>query len=125
MDKPLILHIEDDRIYAAIVRSFLESQGFRYHQESSGEEGFKKIREKQPALVLLDIGLPQMDGFEVLKRIRDDSELYHIPVFMLSRLSDKEDVLKSFALGANQYLVKQQHPMNDLRHHISRQLAIE
>jgi len=65
-----------------------------------------------------------MDGFQVLQEIRDDSDTFMIPVFIVTRLCDREDVARAFALGANQYLVKQQHPIDDLVHHIERQLAV-
>lgn len=124
MEKPLIALIEDDRFYASIVISHLESLGYRVFHETNGEDGLRKIKEKQPQLVLLDIGLPAMDGFQVLQEIRDDSDTFMIPVFIVTRLCDREDVARAFALGANQYLVKQQHPIDDLVHHVERQLAV-
>lgn len=124
MESPLIAIIEDDRFYASIVSSRLESLGYRVFHETNGEDGLRKVKEKTPQLVLLDIGLPGMDGFQVLQGIRDDSETFMIPVFMVTRLCDREDVARAFALGANQYLVKNQHPIEDLVHHIERQLAV-
>lgn len=124
MEQPLIAIIEDDRFYASIIASHLEALGYRTFHETNGEEGLRKIKEKMPQLVLLDIGLPNLDGFQVLQAIRDDSETFTIPVFMVTRLCDREDVARAFALGANQYLVKNQHPINDIIHHVERQLAV-
>lgn len=124
MEKPLIYFVEDDRVYAAFLQKQLEAHGYRCLHDSSGEEAQRKIREKQPDLVLLDIGLPTTDGFEILKRIRDDSDTYRIPVMMLSRLSEREDIARAFALGANQYLIKMHHTPSDILGHIDRQLRI-
>lgn len=124
MEKPLIAIIEDDRFYASIVISHLENLGYRTFHETNGEEGLRKVKERLPQLVLLDIGLPNLDGFQILQGIRDDSDTYATPVFMVTRLCDSEDVARAFALGANQYLVKNQHPIEDLIHHIERQLAV-
>jgi len=71
-----------------------------------GEEGIKKIKEEKPGLVLLDLILPGIDGFEVLTKMREDPSLSSIPVIILSNLGQKEDVERGLKLGAADYLIK-------------------
>ena len=71
-----------------------------------GEEGIKKIKEEKPDLVLLDLILPGIDGFEVLSQMKKESALVSIPVIILSNLGQKDDVEKGLKMGAVDYLIK-------------------
>jgi two-component system KDP operon response regulator KdpE len=102
-----ILIIEDDPLQADVVRLLLEQDGFNTIIASDGSEGLRRLYETQPDLVLLDLMLPQMDGWEVCKRIR---ELSIVPVIiMTSRRSDDEKI-KGLRLGADDYIVKPFNP---------------
>ena len=71
-----------------------------------GEEGIKKIKEEKPDLILLDLILPGIDGFEVLSKKKEDPALASIPVIILSNLGQKDDVEKGLKMGAVDYLIK-------------------
>jgi DNA-binding response OmpR family regulator len=103
----MILIIEDDPLQAEVVRLLLEHNGFEVAHALDGAEGLRKLYEIQPDLVVLDLMLPQIDGWEVCRRIR---EMSTVPiVIMTSRKSDEEKV-KGLRLGADDYVVKPFNP---------------
>jgi DNA-binding response OmpR family regulator len=101
-----ILLVEDDEFLAELYATKLKMDGYQVFLAVDGEKGLKQIKEKRPDLVLLDIILPKMDGFEVLKNLKSDKVLSTIPVILLTNLSQKDEVKKGLALGANDYLIK-------------------
>ncbi|HVM90662.1 MAG TPA: response regulator [Verrucomicrobiae bacterium] len=121
MSERVILHVEDDKLYSDIIRKALEAQGFSVQHVSSGEEALRRAASAD--LVLLDIGLPQKDGFDVLEELKAQPETRAVPVVMLSRLSAKEDVDECRSLGCAEYLIKTQHSPEDIANHVRRILA--
>lgn len=101
-----ILIIEDDKFLRELIARKLNKESYETSEAIDGEEGIKKIKEEKPSLVLLDLILPGIDGFEVLSRMRDDPTLAQIPVIILSNLGQKEDVERGLKLGAVDYLIK-------------------
>ena len=101
-----ILIIEDDKFLRELICQKLIKEGYEVCEAIDGEEGVKKIKEAKPDLVLLDLILPGIDGFEVLSKIKEDPETKSIPVIILSNLGQKEDVEKGLKLGAADYLIK-------------------
>ena len=101
-----ILIIEDDKFLRDLIARKLTEEGFEISEAVNGEEGIKKIKEGKPDLVLLDLILPGIDGFEVLRKIKEEPQLARIPVIILSHLGQKEDVEKGMKLGASDYLIK-------------------
>ena len=101
-----ILIIEDDKFLRELIAKKLIKEGYEISEAVDGEEGMKKVKEEKPDLVLLDLILPGIDGFEVLSRMREESALTSIPVIILSNLGQKEDVEKGLKLGAVDYLIK-------------------
>jgi len=101
-----ILIVEDDKFLRELIVQKLVREGFKISEAIDGEEGIKKIKEEKPDLVLLDLILPGIDGFEVLSRMKEESVLTSIPVIILSNLGQKEDVEKGMKLGAADYLIK-------------------
>ena len=101
-----ILVIEDDKFLRELIAKKLIKEGYETSEAVDGEEGIKKIKEEKPDLILLDLILPGIDGFEVLSRMREDSTTNSIPVIILSNLGQKEDVEKGLKLGAVDYLIK-------------------
>jgi DNA-binding response OmpR family regulator len=101
-----ILVIEDDKFLRELISQKLEKEGYNILEAVDGENGFKTAKEQKPNLVLLDLILPGIDGFEVLSRMKADPELSKIPVIILSNLGQKEDVEKGLKLGAVDYLIK-------------------
>jgi len=101
-----ILIIEDDKFLRELITKKLLKEGYETSGAVDGEEGIKKVKEEKPDLVLLDLILPGIDGFEVLSKMKDDPGLSLIPVIILSNLGQKDDVERGFKLGAIDYLIK-------------------
>jgi len=101
-----ILIIEDDKFLRELIAKKLIKEGYEISEAVDGEEGMKKVKEEKPDLVLLDLILPGIDGFEVLSRMREESALASIPVIILSNLGQREDVEKGLRMGAVDYLIK-------------------
>ena len=101
-----ILLVEDDEFLAELYATKLNLEGFEVSLAVDGEKGLKMTGEEMPDLVLLDIILPKMDGFEVLKQLKADAKTKPIPVILLTNLSQKDEVKKGLELGAIDYLIK-------------------
>jgi len=101
-----VLIVEDDRFLRELLIRKLEGQGFIISTAVEGKEALSKAKEELPQLILLDLILPGIDGFEVLKQIKEDSQINKIPVIILSNLGQQEEVEKGLKLGAADYLVK-------------------
>jgi DNA-binding response OmpR family regulator len=106
MSKGTILIVEDQQGFRRIYRDVLENDGYQVIEAEDGEAGWTAAKEKKPNLILLDLGLPKIDGFEVLKRIRAHEETKTIPVIIFSVLGEQKDVNRGLELGANDYTVK-------------------
>lgn len=99
----LVLVVEDDRHIAALVKTYLVREGFRAEIALDGEEGLALARRLNPCLVVLDLMLPRMDGWEVCRELRASSDM---PVLMLTARGEEVDRLLGFALAADDYVVK-------------------
>lgn len=101
-----ILLVEDDPFLIDIYTTRLKEAGFAVVVALDGQEALNKIKKEKPDLVLLDIVLPQIDGWEILREIKSDQNLKDLPVIILSNLGQKEEVEKGVTLGASRYLIK-------------------
>jgi DNA-binding response OmpR family regulator len=101
-----ILVIEDDKFLRELITQKIAKEGYKVLGAIDGEDGIKKIKSEKPDLVLLDLILPGIDGFEVLTRMKEDQTISSIPVIILSNLGQKEDVERGLKLGAADYLIK-------------------
>jgi two-component system alkaline phosphatase synthesis response regulator PhoP len=101
-----ILLIEDNPGFQFCYRNALEDDGYTVLEALDGEQGWEMARTQMPDLILLDLMLPKLHGFEVLKKIRDNPLTKSIPVVILSVIESPKDREKGLMLGANQYLVK-------------------
>lgn len=101
-----VLLVEDDAFLANIYKTKFEMEGFKIYVSENGEDGLEDIQKKKPDIVLLDILLPKMDGFEVLKSLKENEATKNIPVVLLTNLGQKDDVQKGLELGAVDYLIK-------------------
>ncbi|MFH1255253.1 MAG: response regulator [bacterium] len=121
-----ILLVEDDSFLRDICEKKLKKEGFNVETAVDGREAVEKAGEFKPELILLDIILPVMDGFEVLKRIRshNDESVKKTPVIMLTNLGQEEDSKKALALGANDYLVKAYFTTEDIIQKIKKRLGL-
>jgi len=101
-DKPVLI-IEDDHNTASLVALYLKREGFSPLKADDGESGLKMAEQYQPIMIILDLMLPKMDGWEVCRRLRRKS---NVPVIMLTARGDEIDRVSGLTLGADDYLVK-------------------
>ncbi len=101
-----ILIVEDDKLLREMMSRKLKKEGFEVFIVTNGEDGEEKVREAKPDVILLDLILPGISGFEVLERVKKDEELKHIHVIILSNLGQKSEIQKGKDLGAEDFLVK-------------------
>jgi DNA-binding response OmpR family regulator len=104
-----ILIIEDDRYISKMYQLKLSLDGFDVQVADNGRVGVDKVKEFLPDIVLTDILMPEMDGFEVIKTIKDDPELKTIPILIMSNLGQEDHIQKGLELGALGYIVKSQY----------------
>ena len=114
MENKKILSIEDDKFLSSLVAKKLSAAGYQMIHAASGEEAVKVVKEEKPALILLDILLPEMSGFDVLKTVKEDEETKDIPVILFSNLGQKEDIDKGLKLGAEKFIVKATVVLHDI-----------
>lgn len=109
-----ILLVEDDTFLIDILVQKFKSGGYTVVHAGDGETALKKVHEESPDLIFLDIILPGMNGFEVLKKLKDDDTIGDIPVAFLSNLGQKEDIEKGKRLGAVDFIVKANHSLDEI-----------
>ena len=105
-----ILVIEDDESLAHLLKMQLESEGFTVHTETRGTKGLSYAAEHPLNLVILDLKLPDVSGFQVCKELRRIHRPWNLPILMLTALNEPVDQLRGFAHGADAYLTKPYEP---------------
>ena len=98
--------IEDNKTNIKLIRYQLEMEGFDVHIEETGNAGLKMIKNQKPDMVILDIGLPDMDGFELCKTLRNDKVTKDYPIIMLTAKGEDRDKIEGLKLGADDYITK-------------------
>lgn len=111
MFKKKILIIEDTEFMKKLISDVLKEAGYEVVTASSGEEGLQKVREEKPDLVLLDVVMPGMDGFEVCRILREDESNNLMPIIMLTAQENEDHKLEGLELGADDYIIK---PFNSI-----------
>jgi len=106
-----VLVCDDERHIVRLIQVNLERQGYIVVTAFDGKEGLEKIQSEKPNLVVLDVMMPYMDGFEVLKSIRREPETENLPVIMLTAKAQDKDVFEGYHYGADMYLTKPFNPM--------------
>jgi len=101
-----ILIIDDDTAINELIKVNLELQGYETAQAYNGIEGFAKAKQEEPALIILDVMMPEVDGFTVAQRIRQCPEIAEVPILMLTALSQLNDKVNGFNIGVDDYLTK-------------------
>lgn len=109
-----VVFVEDDPVLQQTFTDFLKSEGYTVVSAMDGAEGLEAIQKTLPDLILLDLILPKMDGFEVLQAIKADTKTKDIPVIVLTNLEGTGDVEKALELGATTYLVKANYELDDI-----------
>lgn len=104
--KKRVLIIEDDKFLIKLYSDKLTREGFEVSMAISGEEGLNKVAVEKPDMVLLDIILPQKNGFEILSEMKLNPKTKNIPVVLLTNLGQEADIKKGLELGAVNYVVK-------------------
>jgi DNA-binding response OmpR family regulator len=120
--QPTVLVADDDRDVQNLVRFRLEREGVRVVTASDGEAALQLAREQRPDVCVLDVMMPKLNGFEVLKELRDDEATAGIRVILLTARSGESDVDQAFDVGADDYVTKPFNPQ-ELRQRVRAQLS--
>jgi len=105
-DKLRVLVVEDEPLLSEMITKSLKLEGYLVESAGTGEDGLKKVKELNPDLVLLDVLLPKIDGWEVLTRLRDDPKSRDLPIIMLTALADEKSKVQGLRGGADDYVTK-------------------
>ena len=120
--KKKILLVEDDIALSAVYRSRLEIEGFDVREANNGEDALSATVEYRPDLILLDVMMPKISGFDVLDILRNTTETANVRIIMLTALSQPKDKERAESLGVDDYLVKSQVVIGDVvarvKHHL-------
>lgn len=118
-----ILFIEDEATLQKTLGDILKKENYEVISALDGEIGLRLAKTKKPDLILLDIILPKIEGFDVLKDLKEDPETKKIPVIILTNLEKMEDVEKALRLGATTYLVKTDYTLGEVIEKIKKSLG--
>ena len=119
-----ILIIEDESTLNKSVVDFLSAENFQVLSALDGEAGLEMAKKEIPDLILLDIILPEKDGYEVLDELKKDEKTKNIPVILLTNLESQEDIVRAFEKGATTYLVKSDYKLQDVAKKIKTALGM-
>lgn len=109
-----VLIVEDEEFLVRTLEDNLISEGFEVDSAMDGETALEKIEKNKPNLILLDLLLPKKDGFYVLNQVKQNLEWKLIPVIVLSNLGGDTEIKQALELGADDYFVKSQHPIQEV-----------
>ncbi|KKU79756.1 MAG: Two-component response regulator [Parcubacteria group bacterium GW2011_GWA2_47_7] len=123
METKKILSIEDDEFLSSLVSGKLIESGFSVITAGTGKDGLAKAELEHPNLILLDIMLPDMGGFEILQSLKANPATKDIPVIILSNLGGRDEIEKGVALGASSYLIKSNILPHEVAEMVQNQLA--
>ncbi len=111
---PKILVVEDEQMLAEMYKDKFEKEGFEIVLARDGKIGMEIMKKEKPALVLLDILLPNENGIDFLKKMIKDPEISSIPIIVFSNFDDPETKKETLSLGAKEYLIKSNHNPNEI-----------
>lgn len=118
-----ILLIEDDSFLRELMSEKLRNAGYNIIEAADGNDGLKKIQTEKPSLVLLDLILPGIDGFDLLREFRKELKIA-VPIIVLSNLGNKDDIDRVMAAGANDYLIKAHFTPTDVLERIKKLMRV-
>jgi adenylate cyclase len=102
----LVLVVDDDEANRTLLRDSLETHGYEIVEAESGEQALQKVEQRPPDVILLDVMMPRMDGFEVCRRLKQDARTAHIPILIVTALSERMERMMGIAAGASDFLTK-------------------
>ena len=114
MTKNRILIAEDEEFLALALKDNLETEGYAVDVAGNGDEAMALLRKERPSLILLDLLMPKRDGFYVIEEIKKNPEWKLIPIVVLSNLGGDAEIKRAFEMGADDYFVKSQHPIEEV-----------
>ena len=117
-----VLVVDDETEIRHLLSMMLRLVGYEIVEASDGVDALKKVNEKIPDALILDVMMPNMDGIEVCRALRSDAQTAHVPIIMLSGKAQEEDIRAGLAAGANHYLAKPM-VMDDLLDHLKSVLS--
>jgi putative two-component system response regulator len=106
LSSPSVLVVEDDEANRALLTRLLESEGYRVHTAADGEAGLRAVTTHRPDLILLDVGLPGLDGYELTRRLRLDPRQATLPILLLTGRTAQSDVVTGLNAGADDFIMK-------------------
>lgn len=109
-----LLIVEDEKALADVLEEKFKKEKYKVFVAYDGEAATASVKKNKPDIILLDLLLPKKHGLEVLKEIKADTEFKDIPIIVLSNLDTDEDIKTAIKLGAVDYFVKVQHPINEI-----------
>lgn len=119
-----VLVVEDDPFYSKIYKTKLAKEKIDSQLVSNGNEALKAVKALRPGLILLDLIMPGKDGFETLAELKADAAVKDVPVIVLSNLSQDEDIRRIMSLGAAEYLVKANVPIQEVINRVKHTLGL-
>ena len=102
----LVLVVDDDEANRTLLRDPLETHGYEIVEAENGEQALQKVEQRPPDVILLDVMMPRMDGFEVCRRLKKDARTAHIPILIVTALSERMERMMGIAAGASDFLSK-------------------
>lgn len=113
-NKIKILIAEDEHFLVTALKDNFKAEGYEVETASNGEEAVAKIKKEMPNIVLLDLLMPKKDGFYVLQEIKKNPECRTIPIIVLSNFGGDAEIKRALEMGADDYFVKSQHPIEEV-----------
>jgi len=117
-----VLIVEDEEILSKVLQEKFIKENFEVKLAEDGAVVLSLVKSFKPNIIVLDLMLPKKSGFEVLQELKADPEVKNIPVIVLSNLGQDEEIKKALNLGAVDYFVKAQHPINEVVEKVSNRL---
>lgn len=123
-DKKMVLIVEDDSLLNKMYKDALDRAGFAVLTAFNGEEGLKLINEEKVDLILLDLMMPKMDGFQVLEKMKENPKVSSIPVIILTNYGEIENIAKTVEMGVREFNIKSQNTPDQVIAKITRILSM-
>lgn len=119
----IVLVVEDDSFLRKLLCDKLRREGFELFEATDGQQALDFLKDNRPVLMLLDLMMPGIDGFQVLEAVRRDERIKDIPVIVLSNVGEKQMIERARQLGADDYLIKAHFVLDEIIERITKVLA--